>query len=121
LWAVTKERPDDAPFALRYGTNDLVDRFDLLAMLYHDSGDLDRAILTLVRSKSLCERFGVPFEGGDLLREYLSEKDEVILRIASPLRGGEIRPEPADVATPTRPPATRRTRAARGRRTGTAR
>jgi hypothetical protein len=57
-----------------YDYSDLSDRLDLLAMLYHDSGDLDRAIHTLRESKRLCEAHGIRFDGRDLLRDYLSEK-----------------------------------------------
>jgi hypothetical protein len=55
----------------RYG--DLSDRLDLLATLYHDAGQLDKALETLCRSKELCESHGIRFDGQDLLREYLEE------------------------------------------------
>src|SRR5262249_41037275 len=57
-----------------YGYGDLSDRLDLLATLYHDRGDLDRAISTLLESEELCKKHGVEFDGEDILREYLEEK-----------------------------------------------
>ncbi|MBI3468626.1 MAG: hypothetical protein HY000_36960 [Planctomycetes bacterium] len=57
-----------------YGFADLSDRLDLLATLYHDSGDLDRAIETLDESRRLCDAHGIDFDGEDLLREYRSEE-----------------------------------------------
>jgi hypothetical protein len=56
-----------------YGPDDLSDRMDLLAMLYHDAGRLKKAIKTLWQSRELCELHGVRFDGKDLLRDYLAE------------------------------------------------
>jgi hypothetical protein len=67
-----------AEYALRqYSPGDLSDRLDLLATLYHDSGDLDRAIGALRESKEVCDASRVPFDGHDLLSEYLDEKKAV--------------------------------------------
>jgi tetratricopeptide (TPR) repeat protein len=61
--------------ALRdYGYDDLSDRLDLLAVLYHDSGDLDKAITTLQESRKLCQEHGMEFDGDDMLQDYLEEK-----------------------------------------------
>jgi hypothetical protein len=57
-----------------YGHDDLSDRLDLLATLYHATGDLAKAIKLLKESKKLCARHGVPFDGEDLLQEYLEER-----------------------------------------------
>lgn len=70
--------PQDTPqkeyiFRL-YGYDDLSDRLDLLAVLYHDSGQLDKALATLVESKRLCKQHGIPFDGEDLMKEYQEEK-----------------------------------------------
>lgn len=59
-----------------YGYDDLSDRLDLLAVLYHNRGDLDKAIRTLQESKQLCEKHRVKFDAEDLLRDYLQEKYE---------------------------------------------
>jgi tetratricopeptide (TPR) repeat protein len=56
-----------------YGYDDLSDRLDLLAVLYHDSGQLDKAIRTLLESRRLCAKHGIRFDGEDMLREYLEE------------------------------------------------
>jgi len=58
----------------RYGYDDLSDRLDLLAVLYHDNRELDKAISTLQESKSLCEAHGIAFDGQDVLDEYLAEE-----------------------------------------------
>jgi hypothetical protein len=68
-------RQQDTVFRL-YGYDDLSDRLDLLAELYHDNGDLDKAISTLRESKHLCENHGVAFDGEDLLQEYVKEKKD---------------------------------------------
>jgi tetratricopeptide (TPR) repeat protein len=56
-----------------YGYSDLSDRFDLLAILYHDAGNLSKAIQVLKESRRLCQRHGIAFDGDDLLRDYLAE------------------------------------------------
>jgi hypothetical protein len=75
LWDVSAGTPGMPVVLERYGTSDLSDRYDLLAILYHDAGDLDGAIVTLMRSKWLCESFKVPYEGESLLQDYLYEKN----------------------------------------------
>jgi hypothetical protein len=75
LWEISVNTAAMPRVLRENGVEDLTDRYDLLAILYHDSGDLDRAILTLTRSKWLCESFKVPFDSEDLLQEYLYEKN----------------------------------------------
>lgn len=57
------------------GYDDLSDRLDLLATLYHDGGELDRAISLLRESEQLCKAHEIEFDGQDLLDEYLAEKN----------------------------------------------
>ena len=57
------------------GPEDLSDRLDLLAILYHDAGNLDRALHTLRQSEQLCKANGIPFDGGDILEEYLAVRN----------------------------------------------
>lgn len=59
-----------------YGYDDLSDRLDLLATLYHDNGNLDKAITTLQESKQLCKEYGIKFDGADILQEYLERAAE---------------------------------------------
>jgi hypothetical protein len=54
----------------QYDYSDISDRYDLLATLFAEAGDLDRAVSTLRDSKAFCEAHGVAFDGGDLLAEY---------------------------------------------------
>jgi hypothetical protein len=61
----------------RYDYSDLSDRLDLLAVLYHEVGDLDKAISVLHESKRLCTSNRIRFDGEDLLHDYLSVKREV--------------------------------------------
>ena len=53
--------------------SDLSDRLDLLAILYHDAGDLGKAIQILKDSRRLCRRHKIPFDGEDLLCDYRAE------------------------------------------------
>jgi hypothetical protein len=85
-----------AEYVLRgYGIETLCDRLDLLAILYHESGDPDRAIVALAESRRLAEAAGIPFEGGDLLREYLDEREPRMARLVRefipPYEGEPIR------------------------------
>lgn len=57
-----------------YGYDDLSDRLDLLAGLYHDNGEFDKAITTLRESRKLCQEHGLEFNGEDMLQEYVEEK-----------------------------------------------
>lgn len=52
-----------------YDFSDISDRLDLLAILYDQAGDLDRAILTLRESKHFCDAHKISFDGHDLLDE----------------------------------------------------
>ena len=63
-----------------YGFDDLSDRLDLLATLYHAAGQLDKAIATLKESKRLCEKEGIAFDGEDLMRESREEKGSSVDR-----------------------------------------
>ena len=65
--------PDD-PILESYGYDDLSDQLDLLAVQYHDAGDVGSAIRTLRESRELCEEHGLGFDASDLLEEYLNEK-----------------------------------------------
>jgi hypothetical protein len=56
-----------------YGYEDLSDRLDLLAALYGANGDLEQAVSALQASKRLCEEHGLPFDGQDMLVEYMKE------------------------------------------------
>ena len=64
-----------------YGPKDLSDHLDLLATLYHDSGDLRNAISTLVESKRYCQKHGIRFDGEDVLREYLEETRDITTEV----------------------------------------
>jgi hypothetical protein len=119
LWEISADTPGMSVVLRNYGVEDLADRYDLLAILYHDAGDLDRAILTLTRSKWVCESLKVPFEAEDLLQDYLYEQnaDSGLMRSLQKqgwkLSGpGNETPTPPDAA----PRRTRRARARRGSR-----
>lgn len=57
-----------------YGIADLSDRYDLLAILFHDAGELDCAIQALEESRRLCKENKVRFDGQDLLDEFIAER-----------------------------------------------
>jgi hypothetical protein len=75
LWKTLPGSPEIVRKAILddYGPADLADRYDLLAGLYHDAGQLKKAIKTLWQSRELCELHGVKFDGKNLLRDYLAE------------------------------------------------
>src|SRR5262249_24766163 len=77
----------DAPPEVKYDPGDLSDRLDLLAMLYRNAGDLDRAVALLQESRSLCEKHGLPFDGQDLLKDFLLEKQQATEGRAGPCGG----------------------------------
>jgi tetratricopeptide (TPR) repeat protein len=58
----------------QYDYGDVSDRLDLLASLYANVGDWERAIATLRESKAYCEGHGIPFDGQDLLDEFEQER-----------------------------------------------
>jgi hypothetical protein len=74
LLDISRSTPQQEGVLRLYGYDDLSDRLDLLAVLYHDSGNLDKAISTLHESRKLCEKHGVKFDGDDIFQEYLEEK-----------------------------------------------
>src|SRR5437016_1175652 len=47
LWEISRGTPGEDIAFQQYDASDLSDRLDLLAILYHDAGDLDRAISVL--------------------------------------------------------------------------
>ncbi len=74
LYDLSRGAPHEEIALRDYGYEDLSDRLELLAILYHDSGDLDKAITTLQESRKLCQEHGVEFDGNDMLRDYAEEK-----------------------------------------------
>jgi tetratricopeptide (TPR) repeat protein len=74
LLQISSKAPDPQAILKHYDYSDLGDRLDLLAILYHDAGNLEQALKVLRQSKLLCENHGIPFDGKDLLEDYLAEK-----------------------------------------------
>jgi hypothetical protein len=58
----------------QYDFSDVSDRYDLLATLYDELGELDSAIAVLKESKAYCEAHKIPFDGQELL-EKLQEPE----------------------------------------------
>jgi tetratricopeptide (TPR) repeat protein len=58
----------------QYSYADLRDRLELLAMLYHDNGDINNAINMLEEAKELSLDHGIPFDSEDLIRQYMDER-----------------------------------------------
>jgi hypothetical protein len=58
----------------QYEYGDIADRLDLLANLYANQGNLDRAVETLIESRDFCELHGIPFDGQDLLEELEADR-----------------------------------------------
>jgi len=61
----------------QYGFSDIGDRLDLLASLYADKGDIERAVRVLFESKHFCEAHRIPFDGQDLLNEIQRRADRM--------------------------------------------
>lgn len=74
LHELTRDSATNSPALEGRGYDNLSDRLDLLATLYYEGGDLDKAISLLLESKELCESRGSRFDGEDLLEDYLREK-----------------------------------------------
>ncbi len=74
LHTISRDQPYEKIATNGYDYSDLSDRLNLLAALYHDSGNLDGAIRTLSKSKQLCADHGIEFDADDVLEEYLAEK-----------------------------------------------
>jgi tetratricopeptide (TPR) repeat protein len=82
----TKNNPASAGVLKYYGYDDFCDRMDLLAILYHDIGELDKAIAVLQESKRVCQQHGIKFDGEDLMEKYLQEKPRTTSSYAVYLR-----------------------------------
>jgi tetratricopeptide (TPR) repeat protein len=74
LLQISAKASDPKAVLKHYDFADLSDRLDLLAILYHDAGNLEQAIKVLRQSKSFCENHGIPFDGNNLLQDYLAEQ-----------------------------------------------
>lgn len=88
LIQVSRAAPSRELVLRDYGFADLSDRLDLLAILYHDAGDVDKAIHTLRQSQRLCKKHSIPFDGTDVLAEYLAERQ----RRRAPVNGRRRKP-----------------------------
>jgi tetratricopeptide (TPR) repeat protein len=73
LHAISRGQPHETAATEGYGISDLSDRLNLLATLYYDKGDFNKAVSLLSESKRLCADHKVSFGGEDLLREYSKE------------------------------------------------
>ena len=73
LHEITPKEQRDLVFAW-YGHDDLSDRLVILANLYDQFGQTERAIRILRESRALCSRHGIPFDGEDILQELLSDR-----------------------------------------------
>jgi hypothetical protein len=74
LYELSRGAPHEDVALKNYGNDDLSDRLDLLVVLYHDSGDLDKAIGILQKSKKLCRAYDIAFDAGEILQDYIKEK-----------------------------------------------
>jgi hypothetical protein len=74
LHVISRNSPVKEYLLQRRGYDNLSDTMDVLATLYHDTGQLDKALRILRESRRLCRAHGIPFDGEELLREYLDEK-----------------------------------------------
>jgi tetratricopeptide (TPR) repeat protein len=80
LLEIASKAKDPKAILKHYDYSDLADRLDLLAILHRDAGNLDQAIKLLRQSKLLCEHHAIPFDGKNLLEDYLAEKESASRR-----------------------------------------
>ena len=66
-------RPNGHIVLRRYDCADLADRLELLAVLYHHAGNLNKAVTVLQECERVCEQNKIAFDGQELLEEYLAE------------------------------------------------
>lgn len=69
LHALAVNTPSWDYVARQYDFSDVSDRLDLLAMLYDEQGEGERAIRILQESKQYCQAHAIPFDAQDLLDE----------------------------------------------------
>lgn len=68
----------------QFDFSDVSDRLDLLAILYDQNGETDRAIATLEESKLYCRSHNIPFDGQDVLDELVDGREEDSRRNGAP-------------------------------------
>jgi tetratricopeptide (TPR) repeat protein len=73
LHEISIDRPHWDKILELHGYEDLSIRMDWLSELYHESGQIERAVETLQESKRLCAEHGVRFGAADLLREFSAD------------------------------------------------
>ncbi|HEV2950368.1 MAG TPA: hypothetical protein VGX70_23510 [Gemmataceae bacterium] len=73
LLQISSKSPNPKVILKYYDYSDLSDRLDLLAILYHDTGNLDQALKILRQSKQICEKHEIAFDGKNLWKDYLAE------------------------------------------------
>lgn len=74
LHALSVNTPSWDYISRKYDFTDVSDRLDLLAILYDEQGELDRAIAVLMESKQYCESHNIPFDAPDLLAELEQDR-----------------------------------------------
>lgn len=78
LHGLVADKPGRDYVFRQYDYGDLSDRLDILATLYAEQGDLDRAVDLLHESRQFCETHQIPFDGQDLLHEYKQARRETL-------------------------------------------
>jgi tetratricopeptide (TPR) repeat protein len=73
LHTISIGKPNEEYVLSRYGFDALADRLDLLATLYYDNNQTEKAIKALRESKELCDAHGIKFDGAKMLRDFQSE------------------------------------------------
>lgn len=76
LHEISRDKTYEQVATQGYTYDDLADRLNLLAALYHDSGSIGQAIRTLEQSRQFCAEHGIRFGASDVLKEYVAEKKQ---------------------------------------------
>ena len=74
LQELARGKPNGQVILGRYDYADLCDRLELLAVLYHRAGNLDKAVTVLQECEELSRRSKIAFDGEDILEAYLADK-----------------------------------------------
>jgi hypothetical protein len=76
LHGISRDKPYEQVATQGYTYDDLADRLNLLAALYHDSGSFGQALKTLEQSRLFCAEHAIEFGASEMLEKYIAEKEK---------------------------------------------
>jgi tetratricopeptide (TPR) repeat protein len=106
LHDISQHTPGETLAFNQYGFGDLQDRLELLAVLYHDNGQFEKALSKLNEAKQLCLQHDLQFDAEDILREYSDERPSQTLYLQVSENGVLSAKEESSDLRPTMMPST---------------